>query len=144
MRLKLLKGPWMRCLSSCAQRRPPATAGMFLCTEEKPGDTHSQNEGRLWPPSPALLRNTSHHLSHFCRIYFHTLKSPCAHREMGVPGGHRALLGSKEEWPQGEQQTGSEDRGSQPSPPTHWLSDFTSVTFYLAPCLHYLRLFKNY
>jgi hypothetical protein len=53
MRLKLLKGPWMRCFSSCAHRRPPATAGMFLCTVENPGDTDSQTEARTQPPAPS-------------------------------------------------------------------------------------------
>lgn len=54
MRPKLLKGPWMRCLSSCAQRRPPATVGMFLCTGENPGDMAQtdRNESRAPQPSP--------------------------------------------------------------------------------------------
>lgn len=53
MSVKLLKGPWMRCLSSCAQRMPPAMVGMFLCTGENPGDRNNYTEEKVQLPAPS-------------------------------------------------------------------------------------------
>lgn len=122
MRSKLAKGPWMRWRSSWAQQRPPATEGMFLCTGEKPGDTHSTarlSEARL--PAPPPPRNT-------LPAGLHAEVSLCSW-EMGAPGDHLDVGESMEQGPK---------TGVMPSSATHWPSKFTSVTFNLATRLHHV------
>lgn len=135
MRSKLAKGPWMRCLSSWAQRRPPATEGMFLWTEENPGGTAQPGWMKGGPRLPALLCPGSPATSQstFCLICLHMLKSPLLTLSCGVPGEPLCSVKEQKEWPWGQHETGSEDRGTSPALP---LTGFLTLHQWFSTWLH--------